>query len=461
MNPYLADTLLEIDADVLCVYGWEPCLVSEALLWLSLEKNRKLVFVDEREDLEAPINALANPRIRAFTIQTPLQIESIAAKIGKLSVFLKLHIMGKNASPYFPLFQERLSAHHELASLQLSDAADFGCVAIQNALLNLSRPFKSCMDLKGAFSNIPAILVGAGPSLEKNGAYLAGFKNKGLILAGGTALNKIPCSPHLGACIDKAAPILKSGLEKIPFCFQARMHPENFQTFQGEALLAPDSHFPFLNWISKDLELFNGGWTVGNFMAALAVFFGCNPIVCVGMDYCYYEGKKYAFDTIHSQNDLVSSQDGFGKEVRTQKDWLMARQWMEDIAKQNREISFYNANGSGLPFWNSATLENFEWPEIPDLQEKIDQKIRNLPFRSCVSKGEWKDLLLQTLNKLQGKEEIQEEEIYSQMLFPLWNLWQPIFEREIDPYALSLEEKLNLHKKLFFEQILQEHLNLS
>jgi hypothetical protein len=249
--------------------------------------------------------------------------------------------------------------------------------------------------------------------------------------------------------MDKVRPLDFLPYPDIPLCFQARMHADNFGLSNGEALLAPDSHFSFLNFLSGDSELFDGGWTVGNFSAALAAFFGCNPIVCVGMDYCYKNEKKYAFDEKCSEEGLILSQDQSGNTVWTQSDWLMAISWMEDLAKRYPENTFLNATEGGMKFWSSCKLDELDFLSLPHLQETIASKIAKLQIRSSSRVQEWKKLLLQ-----------KNEQLEEELLLPLWKIWEPIFAREIDSNPISFEEKMKMHRAIFFEQVIQEHLDV-
>lgn len=342
-------------------------------------------------------------------LYTPLHIEKVATEVARQAALLPLEIVEENPTPLFPYFKQLLEARHRAASLQLSDAADFGCSLVRNAKANLSRPFRSLLDLKGAFQDVPAILVGAGPSLEENGHLLGNFANQAILFAGGHALKKIPCTPHFGALIDKHPPEFSFSHPEIPLCFQARAHPDHFIGQSGEALLVPDSHFAFISG-----DLFDGGWTVGNFMAAIAVYLGCNPIVCVGMDYCYREGRKYAFE-------------GEVSHCETQDDWLMSVSWLEELAKKHPEKTFLNAS-RGLKYFTSCRLEELSFKERP-IKEMIHRAIAKLPIQAATI------------------------ESTDELLYPLWKIWEPVFARAGD----FSEEQMKIHQKLFFEQVIHEH----
>ncbi|HSX13310.1 MAG TPA: 6-hydroxymethylpterin diphosphokinase MptE-like protein [Chlamydiales bacterium] len=319
-------------------------------------------------------------------------IEMITSQIAKQAALLPLEIIEEEPTSQFPVFKQILENKHRAASLCLSDAADFGASVVQNARVNLAKPHRLLFDLKNAFSGIPAILVGAGPSLEENGHLLP---EGAIIFAGGHALKKISRSPHFGAIVDKNS--LDFSQFDFPICMQPRAYP-----IEGDILMAPDSHYPVMG------ETFDGGWTVGNFMAAIAVYFGCHPIVCVGMDYCTRDGKKYAFEET---------------KVEPQEDWIMSVAWLENLEKNHPETTFFNAS-NGLQYFTPCKLEDFSFEKKP-----IGEIIRD------------------RLSKV--KRQTSEFDATS-MLQPLWQIWEPVFSRA----GNFTEEQMRIHRDLFFQQVL-------
>lgn len=430
---------------MICSFGLSGELYRDSLQWLDENPQRRISFVEDRQ--VAPDAALLrDPRVKIHWIESPLQIEKVAAHIAWESVFLPLQIVVNSPSPLFSRFEEVLKQEHAAANLQLNDAADFGCSLLKNAKSNLSRPFRSILNLKNAFQNIPAILIGAGPSLEKNIHSLKNFTSKAILFAAGHALEKSLVTPHFGVLIDKAKPLSSVCSENIPLFFQARMHPDNFSLCKGEAFLVPDSHFPFLNFLSGDRDLFESGWTVGNFSAALAVFLGCNPVICIGMDYCYQNERKYAFEGAHPTEGLVFAKDGRGDFVLTQMDWLMAISWMEDFAKRHPSTTFFNATEGGMGYLTPCKLDPLALQDIPDLQKTIDRALAKTNIVSCPKWPVWEDVL-------------RDESFQEEFFLPLWQLWKPIFARELDPYPISFEDKMRIHKTLFFNQVAKEYLD--
>ncbi len=325
---------------------------------------------------------------------SPFHIEMMTTQIARRAALLPLEIVELLPTSQYGSFKHLLENKHRAASLRLSDAADFGLKIVRNAKINLAKPHRLLLDLKNTFSGIPAILVGAGPSLEEN---LHLLPENAIIFAGGTALKKIPFTPHFGACVDKENLNLKFD---FPVCMQCRAHP-----IDGEMIISPDSHFPLMG------ETFDGGWTVGNFMVAIAVYFGCNPIVCVGMDYCTRNGKKYAFEET---------------KVEEQEDWKESVFWLKNIEKKHPEITFLNAS-NGLKYFTPCNLKAIRFEKRP-IAQIVYEKISNLKTHTA-------------------------EVDTSSMLATLWNIWEPVFARSGD----FSEEEMRMHQDLFFQQVIASY----
>ena len=329
------------EIDFLCVWGLSLKIYTDVVPWLDESQHRRLVFVSETLDATEHLNQnidafllLHDRRVKIYTFESPLQMEALAKQIAWRAVFLKMKVIDAGSS-FFEFFNQRLHHYHVGADLILSDAADCGLSFFKNSYSRRRRSLRSAMDLKDAFMDIPALIVGAGPSLEKNRTLLPHISEQALILAGGAALNALDFPPHFGASIDAHAPysqFKQQRFSEVPFCFQSRMNAENFSLVHGEALLAPDSHFSYLNWLDGAESPFDGGWTVSNFLTALALLWGCNPIVFVGIDFCYHLDQKYA-DSVPAKAEKLH----FVERVWTQRDWLMARQWTQELADRRRE----------------------------------------------------------------------------------------------------------------------------
>lgn len=409
------------DSDFVCVIGWDEDLYQKSLSWI--DETRRIAFVTDEEKS-------VDPRVAIYPMESPLQSEMIARKIGWASVFKKLEVIGSG------VLKDEIERSHTAAHALISEAADYWVKPMQSARLNQA-PFRRGMDLAGAFEGVPAIIVGAGPSLEKNGHLLKAFKNKALIFAGGSALNAIDVEPHFAASIDAEAPYRQfkgQPFAEVPFCYQSRMNPDNFSLIHGERILFPDSSCDAINWIEGE-ERFDGGWTVGNFITQAAILMGCSPIYFVGMDLCYQGMRKYAKIEADAPDGLIQVGD-----VWTQKDWLLAARWTEE-----RKVPMFDAS-EGILRLPKVKLEELSLPNLGELQ--VHEAIQKLELKSARRWDEWDASLRRCKNKI---EQIEEEIVYQKLLDPLWQIWRPIFEREIQG------QNLEIHRKLFFQKVLEEH----
>lgn len=394
------------DAEFICVYGWDEELYNEAL-----KDHRPFAFVTEEE------RTSSSSHIQIYHLQTPLQIEPLAKKIAWSAVFKNVHLICENQT-----FKTHFEQCHMAASLIVSETADFGVEALKNAKANQGS-YRRGMDLKGAFAGIPALIVGAGPSLKKNGPLIRQFEKKALIFAGGSALNSIDVEPHFAASIDAAAPYQQfktHPFPETPFCYQARMNRDNFSLIHGEKLLFPDSSSDLINWMYGE-EAFDGGWTVGNFLTAIAIHFGCSPIYFVGMDFCYAQDRKYAEVEVQELNGVRVG------DFLTQRDWVMAASWMEGKGINATEGGMLGGPQESLA--NALKQCTKEW----NLREMVWTAIQNIPLRTICN------------------EPLKEDVIHEKLLMPLWHIWKPLLERE------AKGQNLELHQSLFFQRIREEH----
>lgn len=382
-------------------FGWSQSFYVEALIWLAEDIRRRVVFITEKE--------VSHPQIRCYPLDSPIQIEPLAKKIAWQAVFKEMEIFlledgGED-------FRKELLRCRDGADLALSEASDFGVRAFQNAKANAKAPLFDYRSLKGAFANVPAIIVGAGPSLQKTKHLLPKLLPKALILVGGSALAALDFAPHFAAGIDAEGPngvINFELLKNTPFCCKARTDSRQLHLMQGPKILFPDASWPLLNRLFHIEGEFDSGWTVANFLTSLALFLGCKEILTTGVDFHYAGDQKYSHMEQPLGKGLVRNEKG----QWTQRDWQMASRWMQE-----------------------------KGPFRP-LDETFDAPSR--------------DLKMPQLTLLPPPKEFVIDE---DLLMPLWHVWKAVFEREaeMDPAPFSFEEKMKVHQDLFFAQVRKEH----
>jgi Protein of unknown function DUF115 len=202
-----------------------------------------------------------------------------------------------------------------------------GKIWIQDIIDNVellldSPPF---LTLRGQYQGVPAFIIGAGPSLDKNIALLEQAAKKGLVFAtnsGAVSLGKHGIEPQIVACIESID--ASSKLRDLPFisravrAFSLTASPDTLRTGTGPLLpvheLVAQYDGPLQELTGQPGLPVSG--SVSTMAFSLARFLGCSPLVLVGQDLAYTEGRTYATGTGYE-----SSQATFDAQGLVHLDW--------------------------------------------------------------------------------------------------------------------------------------------
>jgi hypothetical protein len=179
--------------------------------------------------------------------------------------------------------------------------------------------------LAGRFSRVPAFIVGAGPSLDKNAEELREAARRGLVIAvnsSASALAARGIKPHLVVCIESIDLSAKLGalpwLDEVPRAFSLTSHPANLRTGSGP-LLPLVENLPAFETVHRLLG--GPGAEVGGSVSTVAFWlaktFGCAPLVLVGQDMAFTGNAAYASGTSYESSRARLSSDGTALEF----DW--------------------------------------------------------------------------------------------------------------------------------------------
>ena len=191
---------------------------------------------------------------------------------------------------------------------------------IENLIANLDKIENTvpCNALAGKFAGLPAFIVGAGPSLDRNIEELREAAQRGLIIAvnsSATALAARGITPHLVVCIESLD--MSAKLSALPFIddvvrvFSLASHPANLECGKGPMLPLIEK-LPAFESVG---ELLRGpgaevGGSVSTVAFWLAKMFGCSSIVLVGQDLAFTGYGTYARGTSFEESRAHLSADG-------------------------------------------------------------------------------------------------------------------------------------------------------
>jgi len=488
--------------DVLFIFGVDEGTSYRSLSsFLKKEETRFLVFITENEE------ALFKAKQCAFARDPKVRIcywkrgeEAIFQELAWEFVFLRFGYAAlqpgeMEAAGYF---FAHLEHYHRGVDLLASDCEDMGLKVLKNGVENLKVLPRSRLGqaLEGKCKGIPAIICGAGPSLNQAIPYLNQLKEKALLIAGGSAiraLNAQGISPHFSAHLDPAPPrdrFLEQDTHETPFFYQGRFSHDLLTKVHGPLFwMAAGGSYPLEEWMAAECglfsERFDAGWTVSNFCTAIAAHLGCSSILFVGMDLSCGPDALYASGVKGEENReaLIELEPG---KLYSKRDWMMSAEWTGAFAKKHSEIEWGNATEGGIDLPGIERKNLLEWEKsLPDAERDLSALVSALTVeapltpvslekvsdvkrkvRESFEKSlELCDALLKVWEKhyphspLEKGEyallqsDLEQEICHAHFLLPLWNVWRrPILRTSFHPLGQ------HLHRLLFFKKAIETHL---
>ncbi|MBA3602524.1 MAG: DUF115 domain-containing protein [Parachlamydiaceae bacterium] len=390
--------------------------------WLHADNKRSIVFLEDDLavlriffgiDVAEPI--LLDPQVRIVYLKEGslksivladmyLHISLTESKISALKFYEKSKI------DTYKLLAHEVDYSTELKKSLLEEYLEYGAAFYRNFyqnLLYLPQSYQGNL-LFGKFQKIPAIICGAGPSLEKNMHFLKQLQERALIFAGGSAinvLNSASIQPHICAGIDpneaQNVRLHNAQAYEIPFFYRNRLNHSAFKTIHGPRLYLTggggyDVSKFFESRLNIEGEDIEEGENVVTFCIEIALAMECDPIILVGMDLAFTDRKTYSegvvFDPSVEQKTLdiyanfemtgLIKKDIYGEPIYTLWKWVAESEWMGQWAKDHPDNHLYNCTegGLGCPGVENLTLkdaaERFLGNQY-DLKGRVHAEIQN------------------------------------------------------------------------------------
>ncbi|MBY3619227.1 motility associated factor glycosyltransferase family protein [Acinetobacter sp. CUI P1] len=259
--------------------------------------------------------------------------------------------------------------------------------------------------LKNAMPNVPAIVVSAGPSLNKNINQLHQLKDKAVIIAVDTIAQRL--------CDEGIVPdficSIERGIETYTYFYEGKtypvdstlvgplvLYPEVFEEFPGEVVIPMRGNVGEFTWLKEILGLQDDysisiGLSCAHVAFGVAEHIGASPIILIGQDLAYGNSPKetHAGGTIYDDKELTSSmyaeiesfetEGYYGGTVATTEIWNAFRTWFE-METTNKQLNVINATEGGARIAYAEQLSLKEAGEqyckaditpIPEILKKI------------------------------------------------------------------------------------------
>lgn len=300
-------------------------------------------------------------------------------------------IMLANYEVYKPFVKElakKLMESTRSSFLRMGNSVEDMFVGFEHTVKNVKHLMtaNSVDDLKGIYEGIPAIIVAAGPSLEKNIHLLKRAESKAVILT---------CDASMNACkLHDVKPDAIVTIERVEETYQyfyegktfdkeltliapTNVWPKLLDEFQGKRVLIQKTENGSEALVLNNLENIQNtdiGVSCANTAYTAACVMGCNPIILIGQDFAYTDNKKHS-DIAHTEfegeNEIGEEdytdkyvEDVYGNLVKTdwRFDWF--RDWLETAILAHDKYKVIDATEGGAKIRGT---------EIMTFEEAINQ----------------------------------------------------------------------------------------
>jgi hypothetical protein len=271
----------------------------------------------------------------------------------------------------------------------IASSQDFLNNFVQNLMKAARAP--GIVHFADIFSGLPAVIVSAGPSLDKNIHELRGREEQILILSTDTALKPLLAAgidPHFVLTGDpshmnylhlKDAPTREAFLVA-----EATSYPAAFEEFKDKtfACTFENSSLRSLSDLLGNKGTLRAWGSVATMALDFALLLKCDPIVFVGQDLAYTDGRTYCsglcfdnewFDGIvdpagwqtklkelRSNRRTIMLEDIFGRPIESTDKLAAYGNWINKVVSDHPKVRFINATEGGILRENVAILSLHE-----------------------------------------------------------------------------------------------------
>lgn len=281
---------------------------------------------------------------------------------------------------YQELYQEEYEQFFEFVfrkkntvGLKRDTNAWFAHTAVENILRNLKfiRHSNFITEFIGKIdADIPAIIVAAGPSLDKNIELLREAEGKALIIATDTAVRFLEKRGLPYDCIVTVDPKKPEKYltgypgcrSKVLFC-ETQSQPDILEFHTGRKIWNYNSFYVADLYAGFGLPFpeYTTGGSVATAGIILAWMLGLKQIILIGQDLAYDGERTHAGgheNHIRHEKSGIEYVEGVdGTQVKTRHDWQIYRKWIEDFISDHKDINIVDATEGGALIHGSEVLD--------------------------------------------------------------------------------------------------------
>lgn len=354
------------------------------LMSITDSSNMILVYEPSKELFDSVIDSIDIHDIledeRVTVIVEGINSNCIVDYISANTTYINKDFIRFYVSPNYNVYEEEIERLRSILNYQLENV-NFTQITeeylkdymLNNEFLNLPVIVSERIinQLKKAFvdidvSNVPAIVISAGPSLDKNIKEILNAQGKAFIIAVDTALKAVlraEIDPDMTVCVDSRKELelfQLEGIKKIPAVYALNVPHKIVDNHTGPIFFCGEDN-SYTNYLYKEYygekadELAAGG-SVANTAFSLAVKLGFETIILVGQDLAFTGGRGHTKDAYDNEEknkndlnnyELTTVEDIEGNPITTDIRMKSYIKWFENQIIKLPEIKVIDATGGG------------------------------------------------------------------------------------------------------------------
>ncbi len=371
-------------------YDMRPLIEYPKIEWflMQTEESIKPHFfrVMKREHVAS---MMKNVHVLETDVPQPAEVSAFYARISNIyneTVFHVLHNFGR-----------------------IDDSLDGVRATLMNKEAILDYP--GITELKGVFKGVPALIVGAGPSLDKEIETIKANNNKFVVICADAALKplinagiRVDYTTSIERLNDYQTPFFE-GLEPVSTELVAFpvIQPAQFKLFPGRSRIAY-RNYSFFAYFEKNWPkgIIKCGGSTSHLAIRLADWMGCSRAYLVGIDSCYEQKpdtqlyRSHCSGTGHAdwgnfvelkefsekQRHLppVIAPNNLGQDMVTNMTYYQwIKEYTEELAEIGQRMTIINCSAQGLK------IDGIEYRDLKSAAEKHDEQVLEKPTQKPVS----------------------------------------------------------------------------
>lgn len=305
-------------------------------------------------------------------------INEVIRNLDLQFIYGQIHLKGdlpsQQLGPEYARWSKIVRDKLENFSMELSTLRFRQDVMVGNEIRNFKKAQTdgSIKSLEGKAGGVGAVVLGAGPSLEKHVPELIKNRSHVLYTCGLQtipALQNLGLKPHFCVAIDYDKSLLNvferldpDFVQDIPLIYSTKVTPEAVKRYTGPTLpLWTVGGMGTHVMKERDLVIDAGG-NISVTLSRLLRWCGVSHMIMVGQDYAWINNQSHAgghhhhSTSMHKRSFHQTTKDMDGKEILTTVQYMTAKRELEEDLRQS-SFPIYNIYGGGVPINGTRAMD--------------------------------------------------------------------------------------------------------